>query len=103
MTTSLNTDMKTISSIMKKGWQIENSFRVIKTSFKSKPVYHQKYTRIVAHFAICFLALLTFEILKKLINHYTINNLIKQLQIQLPQFLQELLIQTIKVHNYFKT
>lgn len=82
MATSLDADMKIISNIMKRRWQIENSFRVMKTSFKSRPVYHQKDTRIIAHFAICFLALLTFKILeKKLINHYTINNIIKQLQV----------------------
>lgn len=51
-----------------------------------KPALNQdpfiiKNTLVIAHFAICFLVLLTFKILKKLINHYAINNLIKQLQV----------------------
>lgn len=82
MATSLDVDLKIIRNIMKRRWQIEDSFRIMKTSFKSRPVFHQRDTRITAHFAICFLALLTFRILeKKLGNKYTINEIIRQLQV----------------------
>lgn len=62
-------------------WEIEESFRILKTNFKSRPVYHQKERRIVSHFAICFTALLIYRLLeKKLDNKYTVNEIIKQLK-----------------------
>jgi hypothetical protein len=40
-------------------WQIEDAFRVTKTELRARPVYVRTPAHIEAHFAICFLALLT--------------------------------------------
>ncbi len=38
-------------------WQVEQTFRITKHNLSIRPVYHYKDRRILAHFAICFLAL----------------------------------------------
>lgn len=38
-------------------WQIEQTFRVAKTSLEIRPVFHYTPRRIKAHFAICYMAL----------------------------------------------
>ena len=38
-------------------WQIEQTFRVAKTSLEIRPVFHYSPRRIKAHFAICYMAL----------------------------------------------
>jgi hypothetical protein len=40
-------------------WQIEDAFRVTKTELHARPVYVRTPAHIEAHFAVCFLALLT--------------------------------------------
>jgi len=37
-------------------YRIEDSFRVLKSTFKTRPIYHHKTSRIEAHFIICFIA-----------------------------------------------
>ncbi len=68
MTTSLEDDPMTLLKINKARWKIEACFRVMKTSFKARPIYLQKENRIKAHFMICFLSLLVFALLKAKIN-----------------------------------
>lgn len=81
MVTSLDEDLNMITKIMGRRWQIEQSFRIMKTNFKSRPVYHQKDRRIIAHFATCFLALLVYRLLEKKLNSkYTINEILEQLK-----------------------
>lgn len=38
-------------------WQVEQTFRITKHNLAIRPVYHYEDRRILAHFAICFLAL----------------------------------------------
>jgi len=38
-------------------WQVEETFRITKHNLAIRPVYHYKDRRILAHFAVCFLAL----------------------------------------------
>lgn len=45
-------------------WEIEDMFRVLKTDFRSRPVYVRREDRIKAHFITCFLALLVFKMAK---------------------------------------
>jgi transposase len=45
-------------------YKIEESFRILKTNLKTRPVYHFKERRIRAHFLICYLALLIQRILE---------------------------------------
>ena len=62
--TTLEDDVKDILKVNKQRWQIEAAFRVMKTEFKSRPVYLQRDERIESHFLTCFLALLITFILK---------------------------------------
>ena len=54
-----------ILKISKGRWEIEESFRIMKSEFKARPVYLQKEERIKAHFIICYLSLLIYRILEK--------------------------------------
>lgn len=79
--TNLDREPYEIIKIVKSRWQIEDCFKIMKTNFKSRPVYHYKHERILAHFIICFIALLVFRILEyKLNKKYSINDIIKQLK-----------------------
>ncbi|MDR1427288.1 MAG: transposase [Bifidobacteriaceae bacterium] len=49
-------------------WQIEDAFRVTKTELRARPVYVRTPAHIEAHFAICFLALLTVRLLRNLLD-----------------------------------
>lgn len=46
-------------------WKIEESFKITKSQFKSRPVYLRKKDHIEAHFLICFLALIFIRLLEK--------------------------------------
>ena len=79
--TTLEDDVKEIIKVNKNRWEIEESFRILKTDFKARPVYLKRDDRIKAHFTICFLSLLIFRILeKKLKEGYTSNEIIKTLR-----------------------
>lgn len=53
-------------------WEIEESFRIIKSEFNARPVYVSTEEHIDAHFLICFVSLLIFRILEyKLQSKYT--------------------------------
>lgn len=59
-------DMKEteIIEIQSHRYKIEDCFRVLKTNFSSRPVYHYKRERIRAHFLICYTALLIYRLLE---------------------------------------
>lgn len=79
--TNLDDDIENIININKRRWEIEESFRIMKSEFKSRPVYLQKDNRIEAHFMTCFISLLIYRILeKKLKNKYTCNDIIDTLK-----------------------
>ena len=62
-------------------WQIEESFRIMKTEFEARPVYLSRDDRIKAHFLTCFLALLFYRILEKKLNKaYTCRQIIRTLR-----------------------
>lgn len=46
-------------------YKIEDCFRVLKTNFAARPVYHQKKEYIIANFMICYTALLLYRLLDK--------------------------------------
>lgn len=64
LTTNLDDRPEEIVAINHNRWKIEQCFRIMKTDFKSRPVYHHKDERIKAHFLTCFLALLIFRLLQ---------------------------------------
>jgi hypothetical protein len=62
--TDLNEDE--VVSAYKEQWQIERSFRTIKSFLEIRPVYHRKSDRIKAHVFVCVLSLLISRIMEKL-------------------------------------
>ena len=86
---SLDESPEVIIRINQRRWEIEESFRLMKTEFKARSVYLSREDRIRAHFLICFLSLTLYRLLeKKLGNSYTPRELIHTLQdmnfLQLP-------------------
>ena len=81
--TNLDDSAKDIIEISSNRYKIEDCFRVMKSNFSARPVYHQKRDRIIAHFMICYTALLIYRILEKKLNlnktHFTIDNVIETL------------------------
>lgn len=79
--TTLEDDIEEIIKINKQRWEIEATFRIMKTDFKSRPVYVQTDKRIEAHFLTCFISLVVYRILeKKLDNKYTSEEIINTLR-----------------------
>lgn len=82
--TNLDDDVKTIVDISAKRHRIEDCFRVMKTNFSGRPVYHHNKERIIAHFMICYTALLIYRLLEKKLSdngeHFTTNNIIETLK-----------------------
>lgn len=79
--TNLEDTVQDIIKINHNRWEIEESFRIMKSEFKSRPVYLSRDDRIKAHFTTCFLALVIFRYLeKKLDNKYTVNQIIETLK-----------------------
>lgn len=74
--TTLEDDVSEILKINRRRWEIEESFRIMKTEFKARPVFLQTEERIRAHFLTCFLALLVYRSLeRKLGERYTVSEL----------------------------
>ncbi len=74
-----------VLSIMANRNKVEDDFRIMKTNFDARPVYHRLPNRITAHFMICYAALLVHRLLEKLMDdngpaHFTINDLIETLR-----------------------
>ena len=78
--TNLDDDVNTIIQISSNRYKIEDCFRLLKTDFSARPVFHRKKERIKAHFMICYTALLIFRLLEKKLSdygvHYTVNQII---------------------------
>ena len=66
--TNLDDDAKSIIAISAKRHRIEDCFRVMKTNFSARPVFHQNRERIIAHFLICYTALLIYRLLEAKLN-----------------------------------
>ena len=62
--TDLNEDE--VVSAYKEQWEIERSFRTIKSFLEIRPVYHRKSERVRAHVFVCVLSLLLSRIMEKL-------------------------------------
>ena len=79
--TTLEDDIKDIIEVNKRRWEIEESFKIMKSEFKARPVYLQKDNRIEAHFLTCFIALMFIRILENRTgNKLTIEELIDTLR-----------------------
>ena len=83
--TNLEDEVEEIIKINKRRWEIEESFRIMKSEFKARPVYLSREDRIKAHFTTCFLALLIFRFLEKKLDE---------------QFTSSKIIETLKQYNF---
>lgn len=81
--TNLDDPAKDILEVSANRYKIEDCFRVMKTNFSARPVFHQKRERIIAHFMICYTALLIYRLMEKKLElhgtHCTTDNLIETL------------------------
>jgi transposase len=65
-----------IRDIYKGLWEIEESFKIIKSEFRARPIYLRIEDHINAHFLICFVALLILRVLEsKLDKRYSVNGI----------------------------
>ena len=82
--TNLEDDAKAILDISSKRYKIEDCFRVLKTNFSARPVYHRNKNRIIAHFMICYTALLIYRLLEIKLEqygtHFTAENILETLK-----------------------
>ena len=79
--TNLEDDVQAIIKVNHKRWEIEESFRIMKSEFNARPVFHSNEDAIKAHFLICFLALTIYRYLeKKLDEKYTVGEIIDSLK-----------------------
>jgi transposase len=82
--TNLEDDAQIILDINSRRHKIEECFRIMKTNFDARPVRHRKKVRIIAHFMICYTALLIYRLLEnKLIQYgtpFTTDNIIDTLR-----------------------
>ncbi|WP_026495803.1 IS1634 family transposase [Butyrivibrio sp. WCD3002] len=79
--TNLDDSPAEIAKINHDRWEIEESFRIMKSEFEARPVYLQRDDRIEAHFLTCFIALMIYRILEKQLGEkYTCDEIISALR-----------------------
>lgn len=79
--TNLEDDVQDIIKVNQRRWEIEETFRIMKSEMKARPVFLKKDERIEAHFLTCFIAVLFYRILEqKLGNKYTVSETIQTLK-----------------------
>ena len=79
--TNLEDDAESIVRINSRRWEIEESFRIMKSEFDARPVYLSREDRITAHFQTCFLALTVYRYLEKRIgSKFTCTEILSTLQ-----------------------
>ena len=81
LTTNLIGDINEILNIVKGRWEIEESFKIMKSDFLARPVNLSREDRIKAHFMTCFISLFIYRLLeKKLENKYTSSQILNTLR-----------------------
>lgn len=81
LTTNLVGDVEQILKITKGRWEIEESFRIMKSDFLARPVNLSREDRIKSHFLTCFMALLIYRILEKKLDYkYTTSEILKAIR-----------------------
>ncbi len=81
LTTNLVGDISKILKIVKGRWEIEESFRIMKSDFLARPVNLSREDRIKSHFLTCFISLFIYRLLEKKLNYnYTTSEILKTLR-----------------------
>lgn len=79
--TNLDDEAEEIIRVNQRRWEIEESFRIMKSEFKARPVYLSRDDRITAHFTTCFLSLVLHRYLEKVLEEkYTASEIIDTLR-----------------------
>lgn len=84
--TTLTDPVEDILKVNSKRWEIEESFRILKTNFEARPVFLQNKNRIIGHFMICYTSLLIYRIIEKKLqfsfpdNNFTVDEIIESLK-----------------------
>ena len=86
VTSEINMSSKDIYNAYHQLWQIEESFRIMKSELDTRPVYLQKENRIKGHFFICYTAvllsrILQFKILKNKYSASTIYDFMRKFRV----------------------
>jgi transposase len=75
--TNLEDEAAEIIKINNRRWEIEECFRIMKSEFKARPVYLSRDDRIEAHFTTCFISLIIYRLLEKMLDEkYTCSEII---------------------------
>ena len=81
LTTNLVGDISEIFKIVKGRWEIEESFRIMKTDFQARPINLSREDRIKAHFMTCFISLFIYRLLEKKLDYkYTTSQILSTLR-----------------------
>ena len=81
LTTNLIGDINEIFKIVKGRWEIEESFRIMKSDFLARPVNLSREDRIKAHFMTCFISLFIYRLLEKKLDYkYTTSEILDTLR-----------------------
>jgi transposase len=81
LSTNLEASAEELIAVNSRRWEIEESFRMMKSEMKARPVYLRRDERIKAHFLTCFLSLLMVRILEaKLDQKFSVHRLIQTLK-----------------------
>lgn len=81
LTTNLVGNITEILKIVKGRWEIEESFRIMKSDFLARPVNLSREDRIKAHFMTCFISLFIYRLLEKKLDYkYTTSQILDTLR-----------------------
>lgn len=81
LTTNLVGDINEIFKIVKGRWEIEESFRIMKSDFLARPVNLSREDRIKTHFMTCFISLFIYRLLEKKLDYkYTTTQILDTLR-----------------------
>lgn len=83
VTTDLeDNDLKLIIDANRRRWEIEENFEIMKSEFKTRPMYVTGEESVKGHLLTCFLSLLVYRLLEKkhLKEKYTCSNIINTLR-----------------------
>ena len=81
LTTNLIGDVNEIFKVVKGRWEIEESFRIMKSDFLARPVNLSREDRIKSHFLTCFISLFLYRLLEKKLDYkYTTSQILNTLR-----------------------
>lgn len=81
LTTNVIGEINDILKIVKGRWEIEESFKIMKSDFLARPVNLSREDRIKAHFMTCFIALFIYRLLEKKLGYeYTTSQILNTIK-----------------------